>query len=103
MLCFKEKERADIGEIDRALSDFIIDSPDHPDSRQKRPVHEVHTNQKLKYTKVAEICKRMQMPERIPDKCSREIDFLAAVDDETFKNLERILEDADSINDVDMP
>ena len=102
MLCFKEKERADIGEINRALSEFIIDSPDHADCRQKRAVHEVHTSQKMKYMKVAEICKRMGMTERIPDKYSRANNFLAAVDDETFRKLERILEDADSITDVDM-
>ena len=102
MLCFKEKERADIGEINRALNEFIIDSPDHVDCRQKCAVHEVHTSQKLKYMKVAEICKRMGMTERIPDKYSRAINFLAAVDDETFRKLERILEDADIITDVDM-
>ena len=65
-------------------------------------MHEVHTNQKLKCMTVAGICKRMQMPERILDKHSRAINFLAAVDDETFKKLERILEDANSISDVDM-
>ena len=43
------------------------------------------------------------MPERIPDKYSRAIIFLAAVDDENFRKLERIVEDADSINDADMP
>ena len=52
--------------------------------------------------KVAEVCKRMGMSERIPDKYSRAINFLAAVDDDTFRKLERILEDADSITDVDM-
>ena len=102
ILCFKEKERADIGEINRALNEFIIDSPEHADCRQKCAVHEVHTNQKLKYMKVAGIFKRMGMPERMPDKYSRAINFLAAVDDETFKKLERILEDADSLTDVDM-
>ena len=44
----------------------------------------------------------MGMPERILDKYSRAINFLAAVDDEAFRKLERILEDADSITDVDM-
>ena len=41
------------------------------------------------------------MPERIPDKYSRAINFLAAVDTETFRKLERILEDAVSIHDAD--
>ena len=59
ILCFKEKERADIGENNRALNESIIDSPEHDDCRQKRAVHEVHTNQKLKYMKVAEMCKRI--------------------------------------------
>ena len=44
----------------------------------------------------------MNMPERIPDKCSRAINFLAAVDNKTFRKLERILEDADGIHDADM-
>ena len=65
ILCFKEKERTNIGGINRALNEFIIDSPEHADCRQKRAVHEVHTNQKMKYMKVAEVCKRMGMPERI--------------------------------------
>ena len=103
--CFQEREKQDIGEVNKALSDFIIDSKDHmdcSDCRQKKPVHEVPTNQKMKVMKLAEVCKRMQMPERIPDKYSRAINFLAAVDDDTFRKLERILEDADSINDADM-
>ena len=52
---------------------------------QKKPMHEVHTNQNMKYTKLAEVCKRMNVPERIPDKSSRAINFLAAVGDDTFK------------------
>jgi hypothetical protein len=102
ILCFQEREKQDIGEVNKALSDFLIDSKDHVDCRQKKPVHEVHTNQKMKFMKLAEVCKRMQMPERIPDKYSRATNFLAAVDDETFRKLERILEDADSIQDADM-
>ena len=96
-----EREKQDIGEVNKALSDFIIDSKDHVDCMQKKPVHEVHTNQKMKFMKLAEVCKRMQMPERIPDKYSRAINFLAVVDDDTFRKLERIPEDADSINDAD--
>ena len=42
----------------------------------------------------------MGMTERIPDKYSRAISFLAAVDDETFRKLAHILEDADSITDA---
>ena len=102
ILCFQEREKQDIGEVNRALNDFIIDSKDHVDCRQKKPVHEVHTNQKLKFMKLAEVCKRMNMPERLPDKYSRAINFLAAVDDETFNKLEKILEDADHIHDADM-
>ena len=44
ILCFQERETQDIGEVNRALSDFIIDSKDHADCRQRKPVHEVHTN-----------------------------------------------------------
>ena len=77
ILCFQEREKQDIGEVNRALSDFIIDSKDHVDCRQKKPVHEVHTNQKTKFMKLAEVCKRMNMPERLPDKYSRAINFLA--------------------------
>ena len=65
-------------------------------------MHEVHTNQKNKFMRLVEVCKRMNMPERIPDKYSRAINFLAAVDSETFRKLERILEDADDITDVDV-
>ena len=102
MLCFQEREKQDIGEVNRALAEFTIDSKDHIDCCQKKPVHEVHTNQKLKFMKLAEVCKRMNMPERIPDKYSRAINFLAAVDSDTFRKLERILEDADGISDADM-
>ena len=89
--------------MNRALNAFIIDTKEHVhvDCRQTKPVHEVHANQKMKFMKLAEVCKRMQMPERIPDKYSRAISFLAAVDDDTFRKLERILEDADSISDAD--
>ena len=52
--------------------------------------------------KLAEVCKRMNMPERLPDKYSRAINFLAAVDDDTFNKLEKILEDADHIHGADM-
>ena len=102
ILCFQEREKQDIGEVNRALSDFIIDSKDHVDCRQNKPVHEVHTNQKTKFMKLAEVCKRMNMPERLPDKYSRAINFLAAIDDGTFNKLEKILEDADNIQDADM-
>ena len=102
ILCFQEREKQDIGEVNKALNDFIIDTKDHADCRQKKPVHEVHTNRKMKFMKLAEDCKRMQMPERIPAKYSRAINFLAAVDDDTFRKLERVLEDADSIGDADM-
>ena len=44
ILCFQEREKQDIGEVNRALSDFIIDSKDHADCRQRKRVHEVHTN-----------------------------------------------------------
>ena len=67
ILCLQESETQDIREVNEALNDLIIDSTEHPDCRQKKPVHEVHTNQKMKYTRLAEVCKRMQMPERIPD------------------------------------
>ena len=102
ILCFQEREKQDIGEVNRALNDFIIDSKDHVDCRQKNPVHEVHTNQKLQFMNLAEVCKRMNMPERLPDKYSRAINFLAAVDDDTFNKLEKILEGADNIQDADM-
>ena len=49
------------------------------------------------------LCKRMNMPERLPDKYSRAINFLAAVDDDTFNKLEKILEAADNNQDADMP
>ena len=56
--------------------------------------------------RLAEVCKRMQMPGRIPDKYSRATNFLAAVDDVPFKQLESILEDADNYtgyrHDVDI-
>ena len=84
ILCFQEREKQDIGELNKALAEFTIDSKDHEDCCQKKPVHEVHTNQKIKFMKLAEVCKRMNMPERIPDKYSRAINFLAAVDADTF-------------------
>ena len=66
LLSFKEKEK-----LNRALNEFIINLHDHEDCRQKKlkrvTVHEIHMNQKPKYMKVAEVCKRMQMPKRIPD------------------------------------
>ena len=102
MLCFKEREKQDIGGVNRTLNDFLIDSHEHEDCRQEKPVHEIHTNQKLKHMEVTKVCKCMQMPERTPDNYSRAIIFLAAVGDQTFNKLERILEDADDITDADM-
>ena len=70
ILCFQEREKQDIREVNRALNKFIIDSKDHADCRQKKPIHEVPMNQKLKFMKLAEVCKCMNMPERLPDKHS---------------------------------
>ena len=35
ILCFQEREKQDIGEINKARSDFIIDSKGHVDCRQR--------------------------------------------------------------------
>ena len=38
----------------------------------------------------------------LPDEYSRAINFLADIDDERFNKLEKILDDADNIQDADM-
>ena len=38
--CFQECKKQDIGEVNKALSDFTIDSKDHVDCRQKKLVHQ---------------------------------------------------------------
>ena len=90
LLCFKEQDKSDIGEVQRALNDYAIESATHPDAIQDKAVHLIHASQRQKYIRVAEMCKRVHMSEKIPDTYSRAVNFLCAIDNTTFYNLEKI-------------
>ena len=65
--CFKEQDKSDIGEVQRALNHYTIENATHPDAIQDKAVHLVHASQRQKYIKVAEMCKRVNMTEKMPD------------------------------------
>ena len=102
LLCFKEQDKSDIGEVQRALNDYAIESATHPDAMQDKAVHLIHASQRQKYIRVAEMCKRVHMTEKIPDTYSRAVNFLCAIDNTTFYKLEKMLEDDDTIMDASM-
>ena len=102
LLCFKEADKADVGEINRALSGYLIEDRAHPDAIQTKPIHLIHASQRQKFIKLAEMCKRVQMPERIPDTYQRATNFLCAIDEHTFRKMERMIEDNDHITDREM-
>ena len=102
LLCFKEVEKTDIGEVNKALASFTIDSMEHPDARQPKSIHLIHAGQRQKFMRTAELCKRADMSERIPNTFQRAINFLCAIDDPTFRKLETIVEDDDTIVDSDI-
>ena len=102
LLCYKEADKTDVGEIHRALTSYLIESRDHPDAIQAKPIHLVHATQRQKFIKLAEMCKRVHMPERIPDTYQRATNFLCAIDELTFKKMEKMIEDNDEITDHEM-
>ena len=102
ILCFQEREKQDIGEVNKALNEFIIDSKDHTGCCQlKASARSTHEPE----DEVHETSRSMQAnghAGRIPDQYSRARTSLAAVDSGAFRKPERILEDAGNSWDADV-
>ena len=99
LLTHREKSKQDIGDLNRALDEFVIDAREHPDCRQRKPVHMIHSTQRGKTLKIAELAKRNGVPERTPDTYARAVNLMCAVEDPTFRKLEVIIEETDDLDD----
>jgi len=102
LICYQESSKADIGELNKLLASFIIDSPEHPDAVQAKPVHLIHASQRNKFMRLAEVARRVDQGERIRDTYSRAINFMCTVEDSTFAKLEKMIEDDDEVTDSDL-
>ena len=80
-----------------------INDPSHPlVAAETDSISQIHAAHSLEHRKIAELCSRLNMPQRVPDTYTRAINLLKSIPAVMLGRFESALELLDDIRDDDM-